>query len=155
MWARGNQEQIDQLKLDYTFEFPSAVACSYSSAMWHAISNWLFRLPAYADFWNAFWAAVFGALAGAAAAFELERRRRRAQRIREEIGKCYTLHFLCDAHGVMSWATSGNISLERRETLLGPGTRSGASMEHLNVVRTLTQRFTLSCSMVPARIPMR
>jgi len=50
-------------------------------------------LPAFADFWNAFWAAVFGALAGAAAAFELERRRRRAERLREEMGKCYTLHF--------------------------------------------------------------
>jgi hypothetical protein len=43
--------------------------------MWHAMWQWVVRLPTYADFWHAFWAAVFGALTGAAAAFELERRR--------------------------------------------------------------------------------
>ena len=61
--------------------------------MWNAIWQWLIGLPNYAEFWNPFWAAVFGAIAGAAAAFELERRRRRAERIRNEVGKCYTLHF--------------------------------------------------------------
>lgn len=55
--------------------------------------KWLLGLPTYADFWNAFWASVFGATAGAVAAFALERRRREAERVREEIGKCYTLHF--------------------------------------------------------------
>jgi hypothetical protein len=55
--------------------------------------KWLIGLPTYADFWNAFWASVFGATAGAFAAFTLERRRRKAERVRDEIGKCYTLHF--------------------------------------------------------------
>jgi hypothetical protein len=59
----------------------------------HALWKWFVGLPTYADFWNPFFAAVFGAVAGAAAAFELERRRRKAERTREEIGKCYTLHF--------------------------------------------------------------
>jgi hypothetical protein len=61
--------------------------------MHHAIWKWLVGIPTYADFWNAFWAAMFGAVAGAFIAFELERRRRRAERRDDEIGKLYTLHF--------------------------------------------------------------
>ena len=61
--------------------------------MGHAVWKWLIGLPSYANFWNPFWAAVCGAVAGAASAFALERRRREAERVREEIGKCYTLHF--------------------------------------------------------------
>lgn len=59
----------------------------------HVVWKWLVGLPTYADFWNAFWAAMFGAVAGAVLAFALERRRRESERRREEIGKCYTLHF--------------------------------------------------------------
>lgn len=55
--------------------------------------QWLVGLPTYTDFWNAFWAGLFGAVAGALLAFTLERRNREAEQKREEIGKCYTLHF--------------------------------------------------------------
>ncbi|HUN73881.1 MAG TPA: hypothetical protein VMU40_05145 [Steroidobacteraceae bacterium] len=62
--------------------------------MWHAVWHWLISLPGVTDFWNPFWAAAFGALAGAAAAFELERRRREAERVRYELGQCHILLFI-------------------------------------------------------------
>lgn len=62
--------------------------------MWHAVWHWLISLPGVTDFWNAFWAAVFGALAGTAAAFALERRRRDAERVRYELGQCHILLFI-------------------------------------------------------------
>jgi hypothetical protein len=66
----------------------SPIATGVDTSIW---AHWLQTLTTNADFWNAFWAAVFGAATGAILAFRLERNRREKERIRHELGQCHTL----------------------------------------------------------------
>lgn len=60
----------------------------------NSIVNWWTHLTEHSAFWDAFWPAVWGALIGAGAAFLFEGRRRRAERIANEVGQCNKLIFV-------------------------------------------------------------
>ena len=67
-----------------------ATCTSWIAQHWEVISSYL---PS-GSFWGPVWSTVIGAAAGAFLAFELERRRRKAEQLRDEIGYCHQLGFL-------------------------------------------------------------